>query len=155
MSTRRLPWDRCVHDHGGAGPDGTRHRTQADHGFDQQASRGREGSRRPPQRVTDSRIRNATRLVQVGEPTAQVARDLRCPGPRSIGNHAPWSNDAAATNTDHRTPQDSDQVHSRGLVEPWPSTGKPTRPSPSTATPSVPSVNARARHCGSALRVRR
>jgi DNA invertase Pin-like site-specific DNA recombinase len=29
-----------------------------------------------PQRITDSQIRNAVRLVQAGEPAAQVARDL-------------------------------------------------------------------------------
>ena len=29
-----------------------------------------------PQRITDSQIRNALQLVQAGEPTAQVARDL-------------------------------------------------------------------------------
>ncbi|CAH0166727.1 DNA-invertase hin [Arthrobacter sp. Bi83] len=30
-----------------------------------------------PRRITDSQIRNAVRLVKVGEPAAQVARDLR------------------------------------------------------------------------------
>lgn len=29
-----------------------------------------------PRRITDSQIRNAIRLVEGGEPTAQVARDL-------------------------------------------------------------------------------
>ena len=29
-----------------------------------------------PQRVTDSQIRSATRLVQAGDPVTQVARDL-------------------------------------------------------------------------------
>jgi DNA invertase Pin-like site-specific DNA recombinase len=78
------------------------------------SSKRREAGKRP-RRVTDSQIRSPVRLVEGGEPAAQVARDPGMSEQRSIGgrelsrtSHVA-SSALKATPSDHPTPPRSDQ----------------------------------------------
>ncbi|BDI21664.1 hypothetical protein L3i23_04400 [Herbiconiux sp. L3-i23] len=66
----------ALHDHGRARSDGVRDQTGTGHRLGQQRREAGKDLGGRPQRITDSHIRSAIRLVESGEPAAQVARDL-------------------------------------------------------------------------------
>lgn len=70
------------------------------------------------QRVTDSQIRSAIRLVESGDPSAQVGRDLGCRERRSReGLELLPTSRALATRSDHRTPRFIGAIHNVGISD--------------------------------------